>query len=545
MARARRHGGRLGLLFLDLDHFQGVNEGLGRAAGDQLLDAVEHRLRQRVRKEDSFMRLNGDEFVLILETLQEGQEAARVARELLGCLDAVFAVAGGHEVYQSASIGISLYPDDCEQPDDLVRHAEAAMREAKQLGRGQFCFHTADMNVDALARLELENALRHALARDELELYFQPKVDLHNGHSLAAEALLRWNRDGRVIQPGHFIPLAERTGLVVPIGTWVIQRACACLAAWHEQGLCDIRLAVNVSARQFRQGDLARVVAEALELHGVEPCRLELELTESMLMDDPEATRTLLQRLKDIGVSLSLDDFGTGYSCFAYLSRFPLDTLKVDQSFVRDMVSDANTAGIVASIIALAHKLKLAVVAEGVETAAQLAYLHRLGCDEIQGYHYSRPLPEADYLALLAEARTLPVAAVGATSPTLLLVDDEPGILAALRRMLRTEGYRILTAENAADGLEKLALEEVQVVISDQRMPHMSGSEFLTKVKDMHPDCVRIILSGQADMAAVLDAINDGAVYKFLTKPWDDAQLRERIREAFRVQAALATSYQP
>ncbi len=389
---------------------------------------------------------------------------------------------------------------------------------------------------------EMEFALSQALARGELELFFQPKGDLHNGRIAGAEALLRWRRGDTLVMPGDFIPLAEQSGLVVPIGAWVIDTACARLRAWTDQGFSETRLAVNVSARQFSVGDLETVLSEALARHAINPGRLELELTESMLMDDPEAAVIQLQRLKNLGIKLSLDDFGTGYSSFTYLSHFPIDTLKVDQSFVRHMVSNAKIAGIVAAIIGLAHKMHLHVVAEGVESEAQLAYLRRLGCDEIQGYFFSHPLPEAEYLALLGADKTLPgQPTVDAAERTLLLVDDEPGILSALRRMLRYEGYRILTANNAGEGLEMLALECIQVVISDQRMPGLSGTEFLTRVKDMHPDCLRIILSGQADMASVIDAINDGAVYKFLTKPWDDEKLRERIREAFRFQAALAS----
>ncbi len=399
------------------------------------------------------------------------------------------------------------------------------------------------MNLAPPREPEMESALGQALERGELELFFQPKGDLHNGHIAGAEALLRWRRGDTLVMPGHFIPLAEHSGLVVPIGAWVIDTACARLRGWAERGYGETRLAVNVSARQFGAGDLETVVSEALARHAIQPGRLELELTESMLMDDPESAVTQLRRLKNLGIKLSLDDFGTGYSSFTYLSHFPIDTLKVDQSFVRHMVSNANMAGIVAAIIGLAHKMRLHVVAEGVETEAQLAYLRRLGCDEIQGYFFSHPLPEAAYLAMLDEDQTLPgLPAREGAERTLLLVDDEPGILSALRRMLRQEGYRILTANNAAEGLERLALEDIQVVISDQRMPGLSGTEFLTRVKDMHPDCLRIILSGQADMASVIEAINDGAVYKFLTKPWDDEKLRERIREAFRFQAAITAT---
>lgn len=386
---------------------------------------------------------------------------------------------------------------------------------------------------------DMAAALEQAMERNELSLHFQPKGDLHNGHVGGVEALLRWHREGTLIQPAHFIPAAEATGQIIGIGSRVIDMACAHLKRWSADGLAETRLAVNVSALQLHAGNLDQVVGEALSRHGVAPERLELELTESMLMDDPLLGTERLRRLKDLGVHLSLDDFGTGYSCFAYLSRFPIDTLKVDQSFVRGMVDNANTASIVAAILGLARRLRLHTVAEGVETLAQLAYLRRLGSDEIQGYLFSRPLPEAEFLAFMRSDPRLPASEGESDARTLLLVDDEPGILAALKRMLRREGYRILTAASGAEALELLALESVQVMISDQRMPGMSGTELLTRVKDMHPHCLRVILSGQADMMSVLDAINDGAVYKFFTKPWDDAQLRERIREAFRVQAAL------
>jgi diguanylate cyclase (GGDEF)-like protein len=543
LAHARHQDHRLGVLLLDLDNFKAINDSLGHTLGDRLLREVEFRLRQRVRQGDTLVHSGGDKFLILLESLNDVRDAARVAEDLQTVLAPVHCLPDDHEVYQGASIGISLYPDDGDDADTLLRAAEAAMYRAKENGRGQFCFYARDMNADALALLEMEVALRRALDGNELELFFQPKADLHNGRIAGAEALLRWRRGDTLVAPGDFIHLAEKNGLVVPMGAWVIDSACACLSAWAKQGFGESRLAVNVSARQFRAGNLETVVSEALARHGVEPARLELELTESALMTDPEHATVMLQRLKDIGVRLSLDDFGTGYSSFAYLSRFPIDTLKVDQSFVNQMVSEANAAGIVAAIISLAHKLGLQVVAEGVETEPQLAYLRKMDCDEIQGYLFSRPLPEADFLALLASGKTLS----GQPAPegvgrTLLLVDDEPGILSALCRMLRQEGYRTLTAENALAGLELLAREEVQVVISDQRMPGLSGTEFLTRVKAMHPDCVRIILSGQADMASVIDAINNGAIYKFLTKPWDPEQLRGHIREAFRFQSAMTSS---
>lgn len=546
LEHAQRHGQPLAVLLIALDDLQRINQALGYPAGDHILREAGQRLQTRIRKEDSFGRLYGGKFLLLLEHLHEAGEAARVARDLLQALStpinlgAPFNVSAGQAVFQSASIGISLYPDDGAEASSLIRLAEIALLRARAQGHGQLGFHAHDMDADAHARMTLESSLCAAMKSNELELHFQPKTDLHNGLITGAEALLRWRRGDTLVPPGHFIPLAEKSGLIVPIGTWVIDTACARLRTWADQGQRESRLAVNVSARQFHAGNLETVVAEALARHDIEPARLELELTESMLMDDPTATTALLQRLKAIGVRLSLDDFGTGYSCLAYLARFPIDTLKVDQSFVRDMVHDSNTAGIVAAIVSLAHKLHLHVVAEGVETPEQLGYLRKLGCDEVQGYLLGRPMPEPAWLATLDAAPRLSVQKEDAAAEqTLLLVDDEAGILSALKRMLRSEGWRILTAQNADQGLDILARENVQVVVSDHRMPGLSGCEFLARVKAMHPDCLRIMLSGQADMHAVLDAINNGAVYKFFTKPWDDQQLRERLREAFRTQAAL------
>ncbi|MCX7150087.1 MAG: EAL domain-containing protein [Rhodocyclales bacterium] len=288
-------------------------------------------------------------------------------------------------------------------------------------------------------------------------------------------------------------------------------------------------------ARQFEQENLPRVVMQALRLSEVDADCLELEVTESAVMQDPERTAATLRKLKQIGVRLSLDDFGTGYSSLNYLKRFPIDTLKIDQSFVRDITTDPDDAAIAVAVISLAHSLKRHVVAEGVETEAQLRYLRRHGCDEMQGYYFSRPLPADEFAALLREGRTLSLgdAAAEAAVKTLLLVDDEPIVIEILRRQLQDAGYRLLTAASAAEGLELLALNDVQVIVSDQCMPEMSGTEFFGRVREMYPDTVRIILTGDDDPKAAGDAVNRGGIHKFLTKPWDNAALREHIREAF------------
>lgn len=539
LERAKRHSGHVGVLYIDLDHFKSVNDSLGHKAGDELLRCVSERLAGRVRKEDTLSRLGGDEFMLVIELLDESQVAADVARDLLAQLALPFSCLGGHEVFLGASIGISIYPDDGEDVADLMRHAEVAMYQAKERGRGMFCFYTADMNTDAFITLELEADLRRAQERGELALAYQPKVDMNSGHIVGAEALLRWARCGEAMPPSRFIPLAEKTGLIVAIGAWVIDSACRQLRAWHDQGFVNARVAVNVSACQFRSGDFEATVADCLARHAVPRGYLELELTESMLMDEPELVTALLGRLRAQGVKLSLDDFGTGYSSLSYLSRLPIDTLKIDQSFVRNIVTDPDSASIVSAVIGLARRMRLQVIAEGVEDEAQLGFLRKQGCDQMQGFLFSRPVSAEFFEAMLKDNKSLPALKPEENTRTILFVDDEPNILSALRRMLRNDGYRILTAGSAMEGLDILAMNDVQVILSDQRMPGMSGTEFLGRVKALYPDTVRIVLSGFTELDTIIQAVNQGAIYKFLIKPWEDDLMRAHILDAFRYHEAV------
>ncbi len=407
--RARRTGQRVALLFINLDHFQTINDSLGHQAGDLLLVEVARRLRQGVRREDSLGRLGGDEFLFILETVRHPETAIEAAQAVLGAIAAPASLPDGTELYLSASIGISLYPDDGHSAHELLRDADAALHQAKAQGRNRFCFYTASMNADALARLEMGAALRKALERQEFVLYYQPKVDLASGRICGAEALIRWQRrDGRLESPARFIPLAESSDLIVPIGAWVIEEASRQIAEWRHAGLPDSRIALNVSARQFQAASLQGTIAGALARHQVPPHCVELELTESMLMDDPERTIGILRELKQLAIKLSLDDFGTGYSSFGYLSRFPIDTIKIDQSFVRTLATERQSALIAVTIIDLAHRLGLRVVAEGVETETQLSYLRQQGCDEIQGYYFSKPVPAEVFGEMLRTGRGLP-----------------------------------------------------------------------------------------------------------------------------------------
>jgi diguanylate cyclase (GGDEF)-like protein/PAS domain S-box-containing protein len=526
---------RIVVLFIALDRFKNINDSLGPAAGDELLRQFSNRLVQCVRIRDTVGRLGGDEFALILTMTRNQQDAVLVANEVREALRAPFDL-DGHPAALTASIGIAMYPDDATDPETLVKYADTAMERAKQAGRDGYRFFTAGMNVQVLARLDLELALRRALDENELLLYYQPKVNLTTGRISGAEALLRWQRPNYgLVFPAEFVPVLEDTGLIVRVGAWIIDAACRQIAAWGRSMVGPVTVAVNVSSRQFVEGDLEGEVEAALARHKVPPELLELELTETALMSNAERTIGVLGRLKELGVKCSIDDFGTGYSSLAYLQRFPIDKLKIDIAFVRDITTNPNDAAIALAIISMAHSLKLRVIAEGVETRPQLEYLRRNRCDEIQGYFFSRPLPADEMGQLVEGGRSLPPDPNQAAEPpqTLLIVDDDVNVLSSLHRLFRRDGYRILTAASPAEGFELLALYPVQVIVCDQRMPIMSGTEFLSKVKEMYPDTIRIILSGYTGLEAVLDSINRGAIYRFYTKPWDDVQLRDNIRLAF------------
>ncbi len=398
---ANRHANKLAVLLLDLDDFKNVNDSLGHNAGDQLLKQFSARLVDNLRESDTVARLGGDEFVVILPIYASEDDVTLVTQKFLNLRTEPY-IIDGHELFITCSIGISFYPRDGEDAETLLKNADAAMYRAKDQGRNNAQFCNAQMNVKALQRLTLENNLRHALKRDEFLLHYQPRVDMRSGEITGMEALVRWQHPEQgLVPPGMFIPAAEVSGLIVPLGTWVLHTACAQNKAWQMAGFKPVCVAVNLSARQFAQQDLVELVTRTLQETGLDANYLELELTESMIMHDAEATIATLKQLKAIGVKFSIDDFGTGYSSLSYLKRFPIDFLKIDQSFVRDITTDPDDAAITRTIISMAHDLGHKVIAEGVETAEQKSFLQLHHCDEMQGYFFSKPVPAAQFGLLL------------------------------------------------------------------------------------------------------------------------------------------------
>lgn len=400
LMQANRQQQRIGLVFIDLDHFKTINDSLGHHVGDRLLQTVALRIRSCLRDEDTVARQGGDEFIVVLPNIKRFEDIGIVAQKLIVSLSASYSIDGA-ELHTSASIGVAVYPDDGPDTETLMRNADTAMYYAKSTGRNNFQFFTPQMNQAASERMQIENNLRQALVRDEFTLNFQPIVNLVTGQVGATEALLRWNTIGGPIGPDRFIPVAEETGLIVPIGEWVIRQACRERQKWVALGLTQPRMVVNVSARQFAQKNLVATVGRILQELELSPEQIGIEITESLLMERPEDTIRTLTTFSNMGVEISVDDFGTGYSSLSYLKRFPLDKLKIDRSFVRDIATDPDDAAIVTAIIAMAHSLNIRVVAEGVETEQQLQFLRSRGCDEYQGYYFSRPVPSAEIIAKL------------------------------------------------------------------------------------------------------------------------------------------------
>jgi len=392
--RSRRSNRPVAVMFVDLDHFKTINDTLGHTAGDELLLEMSRRLRACIRDDDTVARIGGDEFTIILSDLRLPEDAAAVAQKILETVQIPLSISG-MPIEVTASVGIALYPDDGNDPESLLRNADSAMYRAKESGRNNFQLCTDEMKRRANDRLSLETRLRKAIHDEHLMLLYQPQINLVTGRIIGAEALVRWRDNGSIIQPSDFIPMAEESRLILPLGEWVLRTACRQAKEWQDRGLAPIRTAVNLSARQFQQHDLVQMVSRVLEETQVDPSGLELEITETTAMSNGEVTVEILRALRALGVSISIDDFGTGYSSLGYLKRFPINAVKIDRAFVRDITSDEGDAAIVSAVIGIARSLRLRVLAEGVESEDQFVFLQRRHCDEAQGFYFSRPVEAA------------------------------------------------------------------------------------------------------------------------------------------------------
>jgi diguanylate cyclase (GGDEF)-like protein len=410
IADAHRHNRLVGLMFMDIDHFKNINDTFGHIAGDSLLQAVGERLKAFFREDDTVARFGGDEFAVVLADMSNVDDMTLVVQKILHLFKESLTIFG-NEMFVTFSIGITIYPFDDSDIQNLLQNADAAMYQAKALGRNNYQFYSAEMTVHAKKRMELEIGLRNALKQEQFVLYYQPQLDLKSGKIIGMEALIRWQHPEKgMISPADFIPVAEDTGLIVPIGAWVLRTACVQAKAWQDQGLPNLLIAVNLSSRQFKQGQLLQEVMAVLDETGLDPHFLELEMTESLLMDGSNSdVLSTLNEFKKLGITLAIDDFGTGYSSLSYLKRFPIDKLKIDQSFVCDVISDPEDASLVKAIIAIARSLKLKVIAEGVETEDQLNFMRRHDCDQMQGYYFSQPLPADEFAELVRSGISLPL----------------------------------------------------------------------------------------------------------------------------------------
>jgi len=537
LQKARLAEQRLVLLYVDLDGFYSINDSMGFAAGDAALKMIGARLCALAGSMDVF-RTSADEFLVVLSDIDHQVNLLQLGNCYCERIADPLIISATETLYLTASVGVTAFPDFGQTVVELTRQAELATNRAKRGGRDAALVFSNELRAALDDRLLLGTRLRAALAQGEFVLHYQPQVNAQDGAISGLEALVRWNSpEFGLLPPGRFIPVAENNGMILQLGAWVLRAACQQLRVWTDQGFSGFVVSINVSAAQIQRPSFVQDVRSTLLETGIVPSMLELELTESGLMHNAERAVAQMQELKSLGVRLVMDDFGMGYSSLSYLQRFPLDKLKIDQAFVSNIVQGGHDAVLVRAIIAMGQHLGLRVVAEGVETAAQYSFLRSNHCDELQGFFIARPVPP-DEIPQLLQKRFLvarnSTEIIERAERTLLLLDDEDNIRRSLTRLLRRDGYRILEASNAHDAFELLATNRVQVILSDQRMPGMSGTAFLSEVKAMYPDTMRMVLSGFTELSSVTEAINRGAIYKFLTKPWDDDALRTEVLEAFR-----------
>ena len=529
---------RVIVCYAGIDRIGMINEICSLAVGDELLRAIADRLIAIADDIGLVSRIGSNKFVLAfvdqgadVDQLEIGQRVAAALEQPL--------IAGDLSLRMTASIGVACFPDSATDVQELMQQAAAAARGVQRSGGDDVQVFVPTEREVLNTRLCLGSRLRGAVDRGEMILHYQPVIGTAKREVVGMEALVRWqSHDLGLVMPDQFIPLAEDFGMIAEIGHWVLQEACMQARRWLDQGVGDFTLSVNVSGLQTRGRQLLEDVIHALDAARLPARCLDLELTETAIMANLEHVDALLGELRKLGVKVSLDDFGVGQSSLGHLQRLQVNRLKIDRSFVAAVPDDVKATRICRAVIGLAHEFGFSVVAEGVETAVQLAFLERNGCEFAQGYLISPPVTADVMLGMLREPMLRPHEATdgkGAGSGTVLLVDDEQNVLRALARLLRRDGYRIVTANTFREAFEILGTDDVQVVMSDHRMPDGKGTEFLGRVKVTHPQTVRLILSGYADVGAVTEAMNGGAVHRFLTKPWDDDALRESVREAMRM----------
>jgi len=543
LPQARRNRHQVVALYVALDALADLIETLGQQAGEEILKEMTRRVRPAIRQGDTLGLDGANQFVIIAEGVSEDADLTATAHKIMAVLKQPVRVAS-RCLHITCSIGIAIYPRDADDPETPLNSAHRALSLARAQAPNSYWFFEREMNRRAADRLQWIDDLHEAVARDEFYLEYQPQVDVRTGHIAGTEVLIRWMHPTKgAVPPGQFIGILEQLPLIETLGEWILRTACKQTVEWHRAGLAPISVAVNVAARQLRRPGFAQRTLAILDEVGFDPAFLELELTENTLMSDDGTVLSELNRLASAGVHVALDDFGTGYSSLSYLRRFPVHKIKIDKSFIDEVTSNPNDAAIARTVIIMGQSLRLTVVAEGVETEAQMEYLRAHHCDLMQGYYLSRPLSPASCKALLAKGGAILSERGRTAGPerSLLIVDDEPNVIKAVMRVLRRDGYQMFEARDASQAFERLATQPVGLVIADQRMPGMNGTEFLRRVKGLYPDTVRMVLSGYTELQAITDAINEGAIYKFMLKPWDAESLRKNVAEGFRVYEAMCS----
>jgi diguanylate cyclase (GGDEF)-like protein len=533
-------GAPLMLLHVDIDHFASINENMSAEVGDQALALLAQRLQEHLGTRGRLWRHGSDEMVIVAPRNDATLLPEDFAEDIRQQIELPLSVLP-YTLFMTGTVGISLCPEHGTQLSALLDHAEEANYQAGREGGNTVRLYARNSPASAHSESIIARQIVDAIPHGELRLRYQPLVSARDGRIVGMEALLRWQSPTLgMLVPERFMRTAERLGVIVQLGEWVLQNAIKQARQWRDQGFDDFNIAVNVSTLQLLRPSFFNEVLATLQSSGVPTSALTLEINESALTNNVNFVHETMANLRNEGISLSLDNFGTGDSSLSALVRYPVDRLKIDRSFIKSAPAGSREAAIARAIIAMGHQLGMTVIANGVESQAQLGFLRRNDCDIFQGYMFGEPM-SAESAGMALRRRYLRPESFAETRPdrTLLLLDDEENVLRSLVRLFRRDGYRILAAGNVRDAFDLLATNDVQVILSDQRMSDMSGTEFLGRVKMLYPDTVRLVLSGYTDLATVTEAINRGAIYRFLTKPWNDDELREHIRQAFRTHDEL------